>query len=72
MDAMRLTYDQAERAYRDGRLARDEWLRFCCAWRNRTVRFSTLASEHDACGTGPCRILREVTHVSERCESVGC
>jgi len=54
-ELLRMTYEQAEHAYRTGQCSSDEWIRYRCAWRNATVRFSTLASEHDACGRGPCK-----------------
>jgi hypothetical protein len=50
MDTKTLTYEQAERAYLNGRISSDEWVAYRCAWRKSAVRFSTLASEHDGCG----------------------
>jgi hypothetical protein len=60
MNLMKLTYDEAERAYLNGQCSSDEWVQYRCAWRNSTVRFSTLASEHDGCGTGPCKQVAQV------------
>jgi hypothetical protein len=50
MDTLKLTYAEAERAYLTGQISSDEWSTYRCRWRTSTVRFSTLASEHDRCG----------------------
>jgi hypothetical protein len=48
-----MTYEEAHRAHRGGRLTDDQWTAYKCRWRRITPRFSTLAAEHDACN-GQC------------------
>ena len=50
----RMTYAEAEQAFENGSLETDEWIAYRHAWRRSAVRYSSLASEHDACD---CEVL---------------
>jgi hypothetical protein len=53
---LRMTYEEADRAYAADRLTDEQWLAFRCVWRRSAPRFSHIAAEHDRC-QGMCGCL---------------